>query len=429
MPTALTRRIVEDPPRAGGDVAPDREEMNGEDRGYKAEIVPTSSGSLRSMHTLFLLLLALLAVIALVVLVLMIYFRLAQRIGGDPAGERLQRIRALTNYREGKLHNLVPTNMNMPLTTMAKVMWTFARGAEGREPEQVIPTVPFDRAAWERVPDDAFALAWFGHSSLLIKLDGVTFLTDPVFGERASTFTFAGPKRFAYTEHMRVEHLPKVDVVLLSHDHYDHLCHETMLELVASKSAWRNGPGFIAALGVGAHLEKWGVAPEAITELEWWQSVEAGSVKLTFAPGRHFSGRSMTNRFSTLWGSFVLQGKNKRIYFGADSGASPTFEEVGARFGPFDLALLECGAYSEYWPDIHMFHEQTAKAAVDVRAKVLMPIHWGKFALGLHVWKEPIERVTKKAGELGLPLLTPRIGRIVTSTDAKASERWWEDLL
>ncbi|MBK9760704.1 MAG: hypothetical protein IPO90_12210 [Flavobacteriales bacterium] len=148
-------------------------------------------------------------------------------------------------------------------------------------------------------------------------------------------------------------------------------------------------------------MEKWGVPSFSITELEWWQQVDVGAspgqgagVKLTFTPARHFTGRSMTNRFSTLWGSFVLQGRNKRIYFGADSGYSPTFKEIGERFGPFDLALLECGAYSEYWPEIHMFPEETAQAALDVRATVLMPIHWGKFALGLHPWKESIERGT-----------------------------------
>jgi len=375
---------------------------------------------------MFIVLCVLLAVILAVTGWMVLYFRLAPRIGGNPSGERSKRIQALANYRDGQLHNLVPTDMNMPMSTMLKVMWTMLRGADGREPAQVIPVVPFDRAAWEQVPDNEVAICWFGHSSVLIKLDGMTFLTDPVFGERASTFTFAGPKRFAYTEHMHVRKLPPVDVVLLSHDHYDHLCYETMKELGAQRSSL--GLRFIAALGVGAHLEKWGVPSSSITELEWWQQLDVGSVKLTFAPARHFTGRSMTNRFSTLWGSFVLQGKGKRIYFGADSGYSPTFKEIGERFGPFDLALVECGAYSEYWPEIHMFPEETAQAALDLRATVLMPIHWGKFALGLHPWKESIERITKKAEELGLPLLTPRIGRIIKSLDTSSSEKWWEGL-
>lgn len=354
---------------------------------------------------------------------LVIYFRTAARIGGNPSGARRQRIQGLPNYHEGKLHNLETTDMNMPFTVMLKVMWTMLKGAEGREPKAPLPTVSFDRAAWERIPPDQVGLCWFGHSSVLIKLDGITFLTDPVFGERASTFTFAGPKRFPYAERITVEQLPHIDVLLLSHDHYDHLCYETMLELVAAKKVGRT----IAALGVGAHLEKWGMSAEMITESEWWQEEQAGPVKLTFAPTRHFTGRSMTNRFSTLWGSFVLEG-SKRLYFGADSGYSQTFKELGERFGRFDLALLECGAYSEYWPEIHMFPEQSAQAANDLHADVLMPIHWGQFALGLHPWKESIERVTKRAGETGQSLLTPRIGRIINVSDPAVNERWWEEV-
>jgi L-ascorbate metabolism protein UlaG (beta-lactamase superfamily) len=177
---------------------------------------------------------------------------------------------------------------------------------------------------------------------------------------------------------------------------------------------------------VGAHLEKWGVDASRITELAWWQEEVVGPVKVTLTPTRHFTGRSMTNRFSTLWGGFVLQGSDKRLYFGADSGYSSTFKEIGERFGGFDLALLECGAYSEHWPQIHMFPEETAQAALDLKARVLMPIHWGKFALGLHPWKESIERIMQVAEGKRPPLLTPRIGRTMTAIDPACSERWWE---
>lgn len=368
------------------------------------------------------------------VLSLVGYFRTASRIGGNPSGELLKRIQGLPNYRDGKLHNLEHTDMNMPFTTMLKVMWTMLNGGKEREPEQPIPVVPFDRAAWEALPVNKVAVCWLGHSTVLIKIDGVTFLTDPVFGERASTFTFAGPRRFMYTEHMEVARLPWVDFVLLSHDHYDHLCYETIRDLTVLRmsGAAQHRPAvpltFIAALGVGAHLEKWGVPFDRITEVEWNQQVEANGVMITFLPSRHFTGRSMTNRFSTLWGSFVLEGKSKRVYFGADSGYTSTFKELGERFGRFDLALLECGAYSAYWPQIHMFPEETAQAARDLHADVLMPIHWGKFALGLHPWKESIERVSKKAEEMELPLLTPRIGRIVTMLDPSSSEPWWQQV-
>ncbi|MEZ4739618.1 MAG: MBL fold metallo-hydrolase [Flavobacteriales bacterium] len=353
-------------------------------------------------------------------LALFLYFALAPRIGSDPSGDRLQRIKALPNFDKGKLHNAVATNMDMPMSTMAGVMWEFAKGGEGREPKQTLPTVPFDRAAWDAVPSTSFATCWFGHSSLLIKIGGITFLVDPVFGERASTFSFAGPKRFDYEQHMSVAMLPLVDVVLLSHDHYDHLDHETIVQL-------KDKP-FIAPMGVGAHLEQWGIPAAAITEKVWWESVEHNGVRLTLVPSRHFSGRGMTNRFSTLWGAWAMEANGKKIYFGADSGYSPTFKDVGERFGPFDLALLECGAYDRRWADIHMMPEETAQAALDLKTRVLMPIHWGKFSLALHPWKEPIERLTKKAGALGVPLLTPRIGRIVVDADPSSSERWWAGL-
>ncbi|MBK8949026.1 MAG: MBL fold metallo-hydrolase [Flavobacteriales bacterium] len=357
------------------------------------------------------------------VLAVILYFRTAPRIGDDPAGVRLQRIRALPDFRGGKLHNLEPTDMDMPFTVMLKVMWTMVKGADGREPKASLPTVRFDREAWERVPSNEVALCWFGHSCVLIKLNGLTFLTDPVFGERASTFSFAGPKRFAYTERISVDQLPSVDVLLLSHDHYDHLCYETMRQLIAVKKVGR----VVAALGVGAHLEKWGMPAVMVAECAWWEQVIVGPVKLTFAPTRHFTGRGPTNRFSTLWGSFVLEGA-QRIYFGGDSGYSRTFKELGARFGRFDLALLECGAYSEYWPQIHMFPEEVAQAVRDLNARLLMPIHWAQFALGLHPWKESIERITKRAGQTGQALLTPRIGRTITAPTASQSERWWEGL-
>jgi L-ascorbate metabolism protein UlaG (beta-lactamase superfamily) len=361
------------------------------------------------------------AVVALSVAVLL-YFRFAPIVGSNPSGERLARIQASPNYRDGKFQNVVETNMDMPPGDMAKVIWEFVKGGEGREPKDTIPTVPFDRKAWEAVPDTSIATAWFGHSSVLIKVDGITFLCDPVFGERASTFSFMGPKRFNYKEHMTVDMLPKVDVVLFSHDHYDHLDYVTILKLKDKVQRW------VMPLGTGVHLEHWGVPAEQISEHDWWEGVEIEGIQLTLAPARHFTGRGMTNRFSTLWGSWVIEGRTKKVYFGADSGYSPTFKEVGERFGPFDLALLECGAYNELWSNIHMMPEETAQAALDVKAKVLMPLHWGKFSLAMHPWKEPIERLSVKAAELGIPVLTPRIGRIVNGPDVELSERWWDEV-
>jgi L-ascorbate metabolism protein UlaG (beta-lactamase superfamily) len=375
-----------------------------------------------SLKTFRMFLWILLSIVVLLGIALLLYFRFAPIVGSNPAGERLARIEASPNYRDGKFHNVVETNMDMPVGAMAKVMWEFMKGAEGREPKDTIPTVPFDREAWEAVPDTSIATAWFGHSSVLIKMDGITFLCDPVFGERASTFAFMGPKRFNFKEHITVDMLPKVDVVLLSHDHYDHLDHVTILKLKDKVQLW------VMPLGTGVHLEQWGIPADRISEHDWWEGAEVEGTRLTLAPSRHFSGRGITNRFSTLWGSWIIEGRAKKVYFGADSGYSPTFKEVGERFGPFDLVLLECGAYDERWSNIHMMPEETAKAAVDLKAKVLMPIHWGKFSLAMHSWKEPIERLSEKAAELEVDLLTPRVGRIVNGPDMALSERWWDEV-
>ncbi|HRH69365.1 MAG TPA: MBL fold metallo-hydrolase [Flavobacteriales bacterium] len=372
------------------------------------------------MELFRMILLWLLGIVALLVVTFFAYFAFAPRIGSNPEGARLARIQASPNYRDGKFQNLVETNMDMPVSKLLGVTWEFIKGGEGREPKDTLPTVDLDLAAWKAVPDTSFAVAWFGHSSLLIKLGGTTFLVDPVFDERASTFSFAGPERFNYRQHMRVDLLPAVDVVLLSHDHYDHLDRATVEQLKDKR--------FIAPLGVGAHLEYWGIPAASITEKDWWESVEAGPVTLTLAPSRHFSGRGLNNRASTLWGSWVMESQGRKVYFGADSGYSPTFKEVGERFGPFDLALLECGAYNVLWSNIHMMPEETAQAARDVKARVLMPVHWAKFSLAMHTWTEPIERLTVKAEELGVPLLTPRIGAIVTDADLSRSERWWDGL-
>lgn len=374
------------------------------------------------MSGLRMLLWIFLAAIAVVVIAVLLYFQFSPRVGSDPAGTRLERIQSSPNYRDGKFQNVLETNMDMPFSTMAKIAWQFIKGGEGRETKDTIPTVAFDRKAWEAVPDSSYALAWFGHSSLLIKLNGITLLCDPVFGERASTFSFMGPKRFTYDRYMSVDQLPHVDVVLLSHDHYDHLDRETVLQLKDKVERW------VMPLGVGAHLEAWGVAADRISEHDWWESLDLAGLRLALAPSRHFSGRGLSNRYSTLWGSWVLEGGGKRIYFGADSGPSSTFAELGQRFGSFDLVLLECGAYNVAWAEIHMRPEESAQAAKDMGAEVFMPIHWAKFSLAMHTWKEPVELVSEAAHSLGLPLLTPRVGRIVVDADLASSERWWDEV-
>jgi L-ascorbate metabolism protein UlaG (beta-lactamase superfamily) len=368
------------------------------------------------------ILLSLLALIIAVLLFVGLYFQFATRVGTTPKGERLARIEASPNYRDGVFHNLIETNMDIPWRAIAAVVWEGIVGGKESEPRDTIPTIPFDRAAWNIIPETDFAVAWFGHSTVLIKIDGLTILCDPVFSERGSAFTFVGPKRFPYTHQPRLEDLPHVDVVLLSHDHYDHLDYRSILYLKDRVEHW------LMPLGVGAHLEYWGMAPEKIREFDWWEGTSVESLELTLAPSRHFSGRGISSRFSTLWGAWVVKGREHTLLFGGDSGYSPSFSEIGDRFGPFDLVMLECGAYNEAWADIHLFPEELPLAATDLRAKALMPIHWGKFDLALHPWKDPIERLSAAMFHSSIPLFTPRVGRITTNADPAFSEQWWTGL-
>lgn len=362
------------------------------------------------------------SIIALIAVGIFIFFKTAPQIGSNPSGERLEQMKTAPNFKDGVFENTVETNMDMPFGKMLGVMRKMLFGDKtGREPVEVIKTQPFSRNDFEKVGSDTIAVSWMGHSSLLIRIDGVTILTDPVMvGERVSMFSFAGPKRFKYDHYLAIEELPKIDLVIMSHDHYDHLDYPT---IVALKDKVDN---FYMPLGMGAHFEKWGVPAENINEFKWWDEVEFKGLKLALTPTRHFSGRSMTNRFSTLWGSWVIMGENQRVYFSGDSGYFPGFKEIGEKYGPFDLTFMECGAYNEDWSEIHMFPEETAQAHLDVKGGLLMPIHWGKFDLSLHTWKESVNRLSKKAEEENIQLFTPVIGETVFVPSSEELGPWWK---
>jgi L-ascorbate metabolism protein UlaG (beta-lactamase superfamily) len=256
----------------------------------------------------------------------------------------------------------------------------------------------------------------------LIKADGKNILVDPVFSERASPFKFVGSKNYAIQSPYTIADFPDIDLVIISHDHYDHLDYNSILQL-KSKTKF-----FCVGLGVGSHLEHWGVDSTKIKEFDWWQSEKISTdIELISTPARHFSGRGF-RRNQTLWSSYILKTSSKKIFIGGDSGYDASFKTIGEKYGPFDLSILECGQYDKQWPFIHMMPEETAQSAVDLGGDVLLPVHWGKFTLGLHPWKEPAERVTKAAEILNLSITTPLIGEVVEFNNPFPKTRWWESV-
>jgi len=362
--------------------------------------------------------------------------------GKAPTGERLQRILQSPNYREGSFQNLVPTEMSLKDVSIFKVLREFMRKPANTVPPKPIPFVRTDLRA---LPDDGVSIVWFGHSSYLLKIDGVHILVDPVFSRNASPFRWFA-KAFPGTDSYGADNMPdKIDILLLTHDHYDHLDYKTVRRL-------KDRVGhFYTSLGVGSHLESWGIPGERITELDWWESCAvtpaggavaplgaggsrggvmapvdgAAWARLTATPARHFSGRSL-KRNKTLWSSFVLKVGGRSFFLGGDSGYGEHFKEIGERFGPFDLAMLECGQYGKYWPHIHMFPEQTVQAAQDLKAKKVLPVHWAKFTLALHPWNEPIRQLTAAAGKAGQHITTPLIGQPVVLGHHYPSSDWWD---
>jgi L-ascorbate metabolism protein UlaG (beta-lactamase superfamily) len=304
--------------------------------------------------------------------------------------------------------NPVPTTVG-GFSTMWKVLPEFLFNRQETEPKQPLGPFTTDIAVYASEPASGLRITWFGHSASLIEIDGSRILIDPVWESRASPSTWAGPKRF-YPPTIALEALPKLDVVLISHDHYDHLGAKTVGQLAKLQPQAR----WVTSLGVGRLLQKFGVAADRISELDWTESVQLGALKLTAWPSRHFSGRGLHDRFTTVWSSFVLEGDRHRVYYGADSGPWDGFAEIGAQYDGFDLVMLEVGASSPHWPQIHLGPD-AAIAAYEAlggsrNGGVFMPIHWGLFNLALHAWRQPIERVMELTGQRGIKVWSPRPG-------------------
>jgi L-ascorbate metabolism protein UlaG (beta-lactamase superfamily) len=288
----------------------------------------------------------------------------------------------------------------------------------GTMPSGPLPVLPLTRTQLEVAPDRS--LFRLGHSTMLIKLRGGYWLTDPVFAERASPFSWMGPKRF-HQPPIALQELPPIRGVILSHDHYDHLDRQTIAYLANTTDV------FLTPLGVGDRLIEWGVAPEKVQQFDWWQGTEIDGLRFTATPAQHFSGRTPFDGNRTLWASWVIVDDALRLFFSGDTGYFDGFKTIGERLGPFDVTLMETGAYDAQWPYVHMQPEHTVQAHIDLRGHWLMPIHNGTFDLAMHPWQEPFERVMALAAERRIPLSTPRMGERLDLAAPHAGERWWRD--
>jgi L-ascorbate metabolism protein UlaG (beta-lactamase superfamily) len=363
--------------------------------------------------------LAALALVALIVLVASTGW--LDALGAAPKGERLARIRASPNYRDGAFQNPEATALGVKGGTM-KMLRQWLGGHEQRTPPGPLPIVRRTRADFVTPPKSGLRATWLGHSTVLVEIDGARILFDPVWARRASPSSLLGPKRF-HEPPLPIAELPPLDAVIASHDHYDHLDRGVVRALAADPA--QAHVRFIVPLGVGAHLEKWGIEAARITELDWSDSTRLGALTITATPARHFSGRGLS-RNHTLWASFSVAGPAHRVFHSGDTGPFAGFPAIGAQHGPFDLTLIKIGAYGDGWPDIHLNPEQALDAHAKLRGKVLLPIHWGTFNLAFHAWDEPAERIVAGA-VMGTKLVVPRQGESVEpdTVQAVAPTAWW----
>lgn len=343
-----------------------------------------------------------------------------KQFGGRITRHLKQQYSQSPNWREGKFMNLEETTMNVNLRTLPKILYKQFFEKNGREPEQPIPVMPFDKAAF-LAPSDKAKFIWYGHSALLIRLNGKTILIDPMLGSDTAPIAPTATRRFSENTLELIKEFPEIDLLLLTHDHYDHL------DLASFKLLMPKVKQYFVALGAARHLVSWGINASKIKEFDWWNNTEFEGIEITFTPTRHFSGRGLTDRAKSLWGGWALKTANESIYFSGDSGYGEHFKAVGEKLGPFDFGIMECGQYNENWHQIHMYPEESVQAATDAKVTKAMAVHWAGFALAQHHWKEPIERFTLAAKAAQLPLILPKIGEQFSVSDDKQAH-WWETL-
>lgn len=332
-------------------------------------------------------------------------------------GLRLERMQGSKRYADGEFHNVHPVLPGLKAGPMPSLGDFLCSGSGRRVPEAPLATRD-PRPTWSHAPETGLRVTWLGHSTLLVELDGVRVLTDPVWGQRVSPVGFAGPKRF-HPVPVKLDQLPRLDAVIVSHDHYDHLDYPTIIELA------KGDVPFITSLGVGAHLEAWGIDAARITELDWWEStpIAGGRARVSAAPSQHFSGRAPGMRNTTAWSSFALRGERHGFFFSGDTGLTTEYRSIREKLGPFHVVALEVGAFHPAWGDIHLGPYNALKAFELLGGARFLPVHWGTFNLAMHDWDDPAEELLRLGS--GVPLLMPELGAAVEPSRTPGPSPWW----
>ena len=339
--------------------------------------------------------------------------------GQQPFGEHLKKISSSPNYIKGRFRTKVRLATEMSLSKVPTLIKQNNERKVNKRPKIDIPVIKTLKEKRSELTNGC-RVTWLGHSSIFLEMEGQKILIDPQLGSAASPLPFT-VKRFNKTIPITVDELPEIDLVLLSHDHYDHLDYFTIKNIKHKVKRW------ITPLGVSSHLRKWGIDQSLISEHDWWEDVTYNNIKFSSTPNKHFSGRKTNDRNKTLWCSWVITSKNYNIYFSSDSGYWSGFKQIGEKFGPFDLCMVECGQYNHLWRENHMFPEESLQAFLDLKGQLMLPIHWGAFSLAPHDWREPIERLLKSAQERNVTqITTPWVGESIVIGDSYPQRKWWQ---
>ncbi|MNO35241.1 metal-dependent hydrolase [compost metagenome] len=348
-----------------------------------------------------------------------LFINLHPAFGGNPTKEQKELYSTLDNYVNGKFVNQEPVKVNVSAADYFSMTKDSISGGKDRNPAGQLPVSKID---WNKIKSEEDSLTWFGHSAFLLSLDNKKILVDPMLGPVASPVSFVGSRRYSEDMLHIIDEMPPIDAIFITHDHYDHLDYPSIRKLKDKVGH------FFVPYGVSVHLERWGVARERITEFNWWDEADFQGLTVAFTPSKHFSGRGIFNRNTTLWGGWVILGTQTRFYTSGDGGYGAHFKEVGDKYGPFDIALIEGGQYDRRWSWVHMTPEEAVQAHIDLKGGNMMLIHWGAFTLAYHGWTEPIERAITEANKAKVNLIAPQIGEtIALNGELKSSNSpWWK---